>query len=134
MISSGRAGAICRAYADGLTSSDLDRVVSLFSSDATVRDPVTAPAVEGSDALRGYYDRAGHAVLDMVVSGPIGVAEDGSSAAMPIRALVRRASGEMVIIESIDVFEFDPAGKISRLTAYYGSHNVRSVMAPADQD
>jgi steroid delta-isomerase len=121
--------AVCQAYVSGLTEGDLEKVVALFAADATVRDPVNGPAWEGLDAVRSYYDKARLAVLDMVVSGPVGLPEDGSSAAAPVRALVRRPSGELVILESVGVFEFGPDGKITRLNTYYGSSNVRAVPA-----
>lgn len=117
----------CRAYARALTESDLEQVVALFAADAVVRDPVDGKALTGLAAIRAYYDKARFALLDMVPSGPAGVPEDGSSAAVPVRALVRRPGGQLVILDTIQVFEFAPDGKITRFTSYYGSTNVRPV-------
>jgi steroid delta-isomerase len=118
---------VWQSYARGLTENDLEGVVALFAADAVVRDPVDGQALTGLEAIRAFYDKARFAVLDMVLSAPIGLPEDGSSAAAPVRVLVRRPGGQLVILETVQVFEFAPDGQVARLTSYYGSSNVRPV-------
>jgi steroid delta-isomerase len=114
-----------QSYARGLTENDLEGVVALFAADAVVRDPVDGPAREGLEAIRAFYDASRFAVLDMVLSAPVGLPEGGSWAAAPVRVLVRRPGGQLVILETVQVFEFNPDGQVARLTSYYGSSNVR---------
>ena len=67
------AARLCDAYLAGLVSGDLDAVVSLFSENATVEDPVGSEVMQGRDALRAFYQIACDSVTAAERIGPPGV-------------------------------------------------------------
>ena len=64
------AAALCDAYLQGLVEGDLDAVVSLFSSDATVEDPVGSEIKQGEGELRAFYQIACDSVTAAERTGP----------------------------------------------------------------
>ena len=119
------AAALCDAYLQGLVAGDLDAVVSLFSSDATVEDPVGSEIKQGEEALRAFYQIACDSVTAAERIGPPRIA--GQDIAFAFTITVGMASDAMCI-DIIDVFTCDEAGKVCGMRAYWGPDNMR----PAD--
>ena len=117
------AAALCDAYLQGLVSGDLESVVSLFASDATVEDPVGSEIKQGEDELRAFYQIACDSVTAAERIGPPRIA--GSDIAFAFTITVGEAPNAMCI-DIIDVFSCDSAGKVGAMRAYWGPENMRS--------
>ena len=119
------AAALCDAYLQGLVAGDLDAVVSLFSSDATVEDPVGSEIKQGEDELRAFYRIACDSVTAAERTGLPRIAGQDIAFAFTITV---GAAPDALTIDIIDVFSCDEAGKVRGMKAYWGPDNMR----PAD--
>lgn len=119
------AAALSDAYLQGLVEGDLDAVVSLFSSDATVEDPVGSEIKQGEDELRAFYQIACDSVTAAERTGPPRIAGQDIAFAFTITVGV---APDAMCIDIIDVFTCDGAGKVCGMRAYWGPDNMR----PAD--
>ena len=117
--------ALCDAYLKSLVAGDLDAVVSLFSSDAIVEDPVGSETQQGEDALRAFYQIACDSVTAAERTGPPRIAGQDIAFAFTITV---GAAPDALTIDIIDVFSCDEAGKVRGMKAYWGPDNMR----PAD--
>lgn len=119
------AAALSDAYLQGLVEGDLDAVVSLFSSHATVEDPVGSEIKQGEDELRAFYQIACDSVTAAERTGPPRIAGQDIAFAFTITVGV---APDAMCIDIIDVFTCDGAGKVCGMRAYWGPDNMR----PAD--
>lgn len=114
--------AAAHAYVRGFATSDAELIIGLFADNAVIEDPLgTAPMV-GGDAVRAFYTRImadGGARLELL--GPVRTA--ANSAAFPFASFLTR-DGVSQRIDVIDVWDFDEAGKIAHMRAYWGPENV----------
>jgi steroid delta-isomerase len=119
------AAALSDAYLQGLVQGDLEAVVSLFTPDATVEDPVGSEIKQGKDELRAFYQIACDSVTAAERIGPPRIAGDDIAFAFTITVGV---APDAMCIDIIDVFTCDEAGKVCGMRAYWGPDNMR----PAD--
>jgi len=112
------------AYVARLSAGDLDGVVALFASDASVEDPVGTPPRVGHAALREFFGVAVSANAKLVLDGPIRTASN--YAAFPFHVILDW-QGRTTRIDVIDVFQFDEHGKIAEMRAFFGSKNSAAV-------
>ena len=119
------AAALSDAYLQGLVQGDLEAVVSLFSPDATVEDPVGSEIKQGEDELRAFYQIACDSVTAAERIGPPRIAGQDIAFAFTITVGV---APDAMCIDIIDVFTCDEAGKVCGMRAYWGPDNMR----PAD--
>ena len=111
--------ATLQAYVDGVSGDDVEKILALFSDDAVVEDPVgTAPHV-GKEALRAFYRGAIDSVESMELEGS--VRARGAWGAASMKAHIKGAD---MIMETLDVMEFNDDGLITRMTAYWGDSNM----------
>lgn len=108
-----------KAYVDAVSGDDVEKILVLFSDDAVVEDPVGSDAHTGKEALRNFYLGAIDAVELMELEG--NVRARGKWGAASMRAHVK---GVDMVIETLDVMEFDDQGLITRMTAYWGDSNM----------
>jgi len=119
------AAALSDAYLQGLVKGDLEGVVSLFSPDATVEDPVGSEIKQGEDELRAFYQIACDSVTAAERTGPPRIAGQDIAFAFTITVGV---APDAMYIDIIDVFSCDEEGKVCGMKAYWGPDNMR----PAD--
>lgn len=117
-------------YAQLMSAGDTEGIVALYASDAVMRDPVTGPAYRGHDEIRAWYQKSfdnngGH--IDMTLDGAVRVA--GRSGAAALTAVAGNGS-TTIRVETLDVMEFDDAGLIVRMDAYWGPTNVHATAGP----
>jgi steroid delta-isomerase len=113
--------AAVHAYVRGFLENDADAICALFAEDATVEDPLGTPAHVGHEAVRRFYTRImndGGGRLEL--QGPVRTASN--SAAFAFSSYLTR-DGVDIRIDVIDVFQFDPAGKIRSMRAFWGPEN-----------
>ena len=108
-------------YLAAINAGDMAAVMALYADDAAVEDPVGTEPKRGDDILQ-FYTNAFSGGAKVELTGPVRISE--KAAAFPFRAEITRTDGPVIIVEVIDIFEFDPAGKIAKMTAHFGPANI----------
>lgn len=105
-------------YIAAFNADDAQRVVALFADDASVEDPVGTPVKQGKSEIEQFYAYATSlgARLELVAP-PRG--SHGHSATISFRVHTAM-EGLPAYIDVTDVMDFDAAGKIVRMRAYWG--------------
>lgn len=109
------------AYVRALNESDVDAIVALYAEDASVEDPVGSSPKVGQAAIREFYARSVAMKLTVTLEGEVRVA--GNTCAFPFKVSLIY-NGRPTVIRPIDLFEFDEAGKITSMRAYFGPSNI----------
>lgn len=109
------------AYVRALNAADLDAIVGLYAEDGTVEDPVGSSPKVGRMAIREFYAASTAMNLVVVLEGEIRVTDHACAFPFSV-SLVHQ--GQLTKIRPIDVFEFDGAGLISSMRAYFGAPNI----------
>jgi|TARA_R110002033_G_scaffold22819_3_gene54697 steroid delta-isomerase len=108
-------------YLAAINAGDMQAVMALYADDASVEDPVGTEPKRGDEILEFYTNAfAGGARVEL--TGPVRLS--AKAAAFPFRAEINRPEGQILIVEVIDIFEFDPAGKVARMMAHFGPSNM----------
>ena len=108
-------------YLAAINAGDMAAVMALYADDAAVEDPVGTEPKRGDDILQFYTNAfSGGAKVDL--TGPVRLS--AKAAAFPFRAEISRIDGPTIIVDVIDIFEFDSAGKVARMTAHFGPANI----------
>jgi len=113
--------AVVRRYVDALNGGDLDAIMALYADDATVEDPVGSALKVGRAAIHEFYAVAASMQLVVVLEGEIRVAPRSCVFAFSVSFM---REGRPTTIRPIDLFEFDEAGRIRRMRAYFGTPNI----------
>jgi steroid Delta-isomerase len=104
-------------YVELLGSGSADELVTLFSSDATVEDPVGSGVRRGHDAIRELFSRVEKQdrTVELLSAHVI-----GNEAAFLARLTVR--TGDVTTrIDGIDVMTFDDKGRITSMRAFWST-------------
>lgn len=109
------------AYVRALNAGDLDAIVALYAEGATVEDPVGSPPKVGHAAIRDFYAISTSIKIVMALEGEIRVAANACAFAFSVSFT---HAGKPTTIRPIDVFEFDAAGRISSMRAYFSAPNI----------
>lgn len=117
--------AAVEGYKKAFATGDRDAWLALFADDVEQVDPYPSPANVGHEAIGGFWDRSFAMASDFQFDGPDPIVA-GDRVAMPFTCSMS-AGGARYAFDGVDVFEFDEAGKISRLTAYWDPTKVRPV-------
>ena len=108
-------------YLAAINAGDMPAVMTLYADNAEVEDPVGTEPKSGDDILQ-FYTNAFSGGAKVELTGPVRIS--AKAAAFPFRAEIRQAGGQVLMVEVIDIFEFDPAGKVVKMTAHFGPDNV----------
>src|SRR3954453_23688142 len=105
---------MCDKYLTAVETKDADQVMTLFSENPTVEDPVGSEPRLGSAAVRDFYSHiTGSVGLQRI--GPACVV--GLTAAFLFRLDIER-EGRRQSYASVDVMTFDENGRIASMVAY----------------
>ncbi|UVJ44633.1 nuclear transport factor 2 family protein [Pseudomonas sp. LS1212] len=123
MLSPQEVQATMARYVELVDAGDIDAIVALYAEDAVVEDPVGKPAMQGiAEIARFYREGLGVSNASAVLTGAVRATHNGCGA-MPFRVdLVW--GGQACSIHVIDVMEFDAAGKIRSMKAYWSEVNL----------
>lgn len=121
--------AVVQAYVAHYNAGDLDAVVALFASDAEVEDPVGTPPKMGTEAIGAFFRVGMEAGARLALDGPVRIA--ANHAAFPFHVTLEW-DGQLTRIDVIDIFTFNPDGKIARMQAYFGARNSTMPLAEGD--
>lgn len=110
-------------YVAAWNSLDPSSYTACFAEDATVQDPYGSTPIRGKVALREFFNGVAQALQEIIL-----VAEQryvaGSRVAVVFRGKGIGKNGKPVEVEGVDVFEFNEAGRISALWAYWDAATV----------
>ena len=109
--------AVVEKYMQAFAENDLALIDDIYAADATLEDPVGSEARRGIAAIRDFHRQGMSVGARLELTGPPRCA--GNAVAFPFCCTV----GGMKI-QVIDVFEFDRAGKVVAMKAYWGPENV----------
>ena len=106
-------------YVEAFDKQDMDLIREIYADDARVEDPVGTDVHVGIDAVCKFYEGGLYSGAKLVLTGDPRCA--GNAVAFPFQVEM----GGM-IIDIIDVFEFNDAGKVNSMKAYWGPENTNS--------
>jgi len=104
-------------YVEAFDQADIEIIKEIYADDAVVEDPVGTEAHVGIDAICGFYEGALASGAKLVLTGNPRCA--GNAVAFPFEA---RMPG--MVMQIIDVFEFNEAGKVIQMRAYWDKDNM----------
>ena len=104
-------------YVEAFDKADTAIIKEMFAADAIVEDPVGSDVHNGIEAICTFYDGALASGAKLVKTGPPRCA--GNSVAFPFQVTMPGMT-----IDVIDVFEFNEAGKVVSMKAYWGPENL----------
>ena len=115
MATSDKINAVHR-YLEAFDKGDLEIIKAIYAPNARVEDPVGSAPHEGIDAVCSFYEGALASGAKLQLTGPPRCA--GNAVAFPFQAVMPG-----VVIDIIDVFEFNHEGQIISMRAYWGPEN-----------
>ena len=115
--------AAVHAYVDGFERGDADALAALFADDATVEDPVGSPQRHGRKEIHAFYAQSVTTGAKLELLGEPRCA--GDYVAFPF-AVKLEWQGRRQVIEVIDTFRFNDAGRITEMRAFFGPANMKS--------
>jgi steroid delta-isomerase len=111
--------AMVNRYVEAFDKADLDIIRDIYSVDARVEDPVGTDVHDGIEAVCAFYEGALASGAKLILTGEPRCA--GNAVAFPFQVQMPGMA-----IDVIDIFEFDHAGKVNSMKAYWGSENIKS--------
>lgn len=120
---------VSRFYA-AICAFDVEAWLDNFSPDAESHDPVGAPVLRGHAALRDFFTGLA-AMMESIDMRAERTFISGDSAAVKWRGAGTGKNGATFRFEGIEVFEFDAAGRIRVLRAYWDPAPLLAVLGAA---
>ena len=111
--------AMVHKYVEAFDKQDLDIIREIYSNDARVEDPVGTDVHEGIEAVCAFYEGALQSGAKLALSSD--PCCSGNAVAFSFQVQMPG-----VIIDIIDVFEFNHEGKVNSMKAYWGPENMKS--------
>lgn len=129
MVSEADIHAALSAYFAGINSERYGDVGALFAPHGELKAP-------GSRLLRGpkeveTYFSAALGPYPEHLDEPTRILVCGRTATVEIHFRGALGGGAAIEFDAVDVFDFDDEGRISRLTSWYDSHDVRTRLREA---
>ncbi len=103
-------------YMEAVSTGNIDLIKEIYADNAIVEDPIGTDPHEGIEAIVKFYSGFKDYGVKTELTGPVRCA--ANSAAFPFKATMGPST-----IEVIDVFEFNPEGKVISMRAYWGPEN-----------
>jgi len=111
-------------YVDAFNANDLERLISLFSDEASVEDPVGSPPKTGRQEVEAFYKESMAGASLELLAPPHG---SYSNAAAITFAVHTEKDGRPIRIDVTDVMTFDSNGKIATMHAYWGPDDMQQL-------
>jgi steroid delta-isomerase len=94
-----------------------------FTAEAVLHDPYGSTPQQGSQGLRIFFTGVANALSEVRIEADT-VFPAGNRAAVVFHGKGTGKNGKVVEVKGVDVFEFDEAGRITTLWAYWDSAAV----------
>ncbi|HEY6132061.1 MAG TPA: nuclear transport factor 2 family protein [Halioglobus sp.] len=111
--------AVVHKYVEAFDKQDMALIREIYSQDARVEDPVGTEPRVGIDAICAFYEGGFSAGAKLVLTGDARCS--GNAVAFPFQVTMPG-----LVIDVIDVFEFNDAGKVNSMKAYWSAENMKS--------
>jgi len=122
-----------QAYFDLFNAGQGAAIAALFADDAQVIDPVGTAPKSGKAEILAFYEMATGSRTTLEKTGPTRIVDH--SAAFAFKAHIPGISADdkavdvdlpsgSMVIDIIDVFDFNEDGKIKQMRAYWGPSNI----------
>ena len=109
-------------YIRFFNAGDLESLLGLYATDATVEDPVGAPIRKGQGELREFYSFAIGVGAKLVQLLPVrGSMAREAAIAFDVHL---NLEGMSRVYQVIDVMQFDDQGKFKSMRAFWGPLNI----------
>ncbi len=108
-------------YLAAINTGDMQSATNIYADNAAVEDPVGTEPKRGDDILQ-FYTAAFSNGAKVELTGPVRIS--AKAAAFPFRAEIKQPANKLLIVDVIDIFEFDDAGKVVKMTAHFGPSNI----------
>lgn len=118
---------IVAASQDALAAGDFDRYLSLLAADVEVTDPLAS--LRGREAVRQHLGEMFGSVKTVTFLERK-LFRSGRKVAMKFTLRLETHAGREGTFEGIDVFEFDDAHAIARITSFFDPTSVAALMSP----
>lgn len=127
--------AAVQAYFDLFNAQDAQGIADLYAENATVTDPVGTPMKEGKEAILAFYTMAVKNGARLEQHGPTRITGNCAAFAFTVSVgAMTNVDGDVAVavelpkggmtIDVIDTFQFDEAGKVTEMKAYWGPSNI----------
>ena len=108
---------VVEKYVEAFDNSDMSIIRDMYAENATVEDPVGSPVHKGMEAICAFYDGALASGAKLALTGKPCCA--GNAVAFSFQVTMPG-----MLINIIDVFEFDEQGKVNNMKAYWGPESL----------
>jgi steroid delta-isomerase len=112
--------AVVHKYVEAFAKADIEIIKEIYAVDARVEDPVGTEVHDGIEAVCAFYERGLSAGAKLVLTGEPRCS--GNAVAFPFQVQIP----DVMVVNIIDVFEFNHEGKINSMKAYWGPENMQS--------
>ena len=119
--------AAVHAYIDRSNENDKDAVVAMFAPDAQWFDPVGAPPHMGRAGVAEFWDQT-RTMADRIEMKARDVIVAGGEAAL-IGEIYATIGGNTMVMDLVETFAFDDAGRFLLVKAYWDMGRARSQSA-----
>ncbi|WP_419834377.1 nuclear transport factor 2 family protein [Endozoicomonas atrinae] len=110
-------------YVQLVNKRDIDAILELYDDNATVEDPVGSEPLAGIEAISRFYrEGLGQSEASAEQTGEVRTTISGEGA-IPFQVKVT-FEGRPCVITVIDVMQFNDAGKITSMKAYWSQDNL----------
>ncbi len=109
--------AVVNKYVEAFDKADMNLIREIFADNARVEDPVGSDAHNGIDEICAFYEQG------FSMNAKLSLNEEPRCAGNAVAFSFTVTVGEMKI-QPIDVFEFNDAGKVVSMKAYWGPENT----------
>lgn len=106
-------------YVEAFEKQDMNIIRDIYAADARVEDPVGTDVHVGIEAVCAFYEGALKSGAKLSLTGEPRCS--GNAVAFPFQV---KMPG--MVIDIIDVFEFNDAGKVNSMKAYWSGDNMKS--------
>lgn len=110
--------AVQQYFAATRSENKVENMVACFAPDSISYDPADGPALEGHDGLRQFFQGIASLFTQVGLSAEF-TSINGNQAAVKWIGRGIGQNGKEVSFEGIDLFEFNPDGKIRSMRAYW---------------
>lgn len=114
---------VVRRYVELVGSGSTADILALYSEDAVIEDPVGTDPKKGHAEIGAFYDVITGLERETVLDENTVRVAEGHAAFL--FTLTTRAGDQSFAVSPIDVMEFDEAGRITHMRAYWSQENMR---------
>ncbi len=103
-------------YVEAYNARDVDRIVTLYTEDATIEDPVGSSAKRGHEEIRSFWREAVQFDMSLTKGAPIFIC--GNEAAISLNVKIGTPDGSQDL-GIINIATFTDDGRLTSMRSFY---------------